>query len=158
MGTRSRARRNSCLAGLGLVRLRQPRSAAPVLLLAANDGSLIIIDGLQRGTRSFIPKSSSPDVMMAALQVILAGGTYVPASGLAHQRVPKDSRALTTRQREVLALLAQNRSNKEIADELGMSVNTVRVHVAAILKLLDAENRNEAARATLSLGLLGNSG
>lgn len=138
----------------GLTRLRQLRPAAPVVLLSANDSSPIIIDGLQRGARGFIPKSSSPDVMMAALQVILAGGTYVPAAGLAHQRVPQDSRALTARQREVLALLTQNRSNKEIADELGMRVNTVRVHVAAILKILAVENRNEAARAALSQGLL----
>lgn len=57
-------------------------------LLSANHGSLIIIDGLQRGTRGFIPKSSSPDVMPAAPRVILAGGTYVPASGLAHQGAP----------------------------------------------------------------------
>jgi len=88
MGARSRARRNSCLAGLGLMRLRQPRPAAPVVLLSANDSFPIIIDGLQRGARGFIPKSSIPDVMLAAPRVILAGGTYVPASGLAHQGAP----------------------------------------------------------------------
>jgi two-component system nitrate/nitrite response regulator NarL len=138
----------------GLVRLRQIRPTAPVVLLSANDSSHIIIDGLQRGARGFIPKSSSPDVMTAALQVILAGGTYVPAPDFARRAAPEENRALTARQREVLALLARNLTNKEIAATLGMRVNTVRVHVAAILKILDVENRNEAARAALSLGLL----
>jgi two-component system nitrate/nitrite response regulator NarL len=142
----------------GLVRLRQLRPAAPVVLLSANDSAHIIVDGLRRGARGFIPKSSSPDVMMAALQVILAGGTYVPAAGIARRTEPEDSRALTARQREVLELLARNRTNKEIAEELGMRVNTVRVHVAAILKALGVENRNEAARVALGLGLPGNGG
>lgn len=139
----------------GLLRLRQLRPSVPVVLLSANDSSHIIIEGLQRGARGFIPKSSSPDMMMAALRVVLAGGTYVPPLGLARRAETEDRRALTTRQREVLALLARNRSNKEIADALGMRVNTVRVHVAAILKALDVENRNDAARAALGLGLTG---
>lgn len=138
----------------GLVRLRELRPAAPVVLLSANDSSHIIIDGLQRGARGFIPKSSSPDAMTAALEVILAGGTYVPAPDFARRTLQEDNRTLTARQREVLALLAQNLTNKAIAETLGMRVNTVRVHVAAILKILDVENRNEAARAALSLGLL----
>jgi DNA-binding NarL/FixJ family response regulator len=70
-----------------------------------------------------------------------------------HVNPDGESRQLTSRQREVLALLTQNRSNKEIADALGMRVNTVRVHVAAILRMLGVENRTDAARAALRLGL-----
>lgn len=137
----------------GLQRLRQLRPDTPVVLLSANESSQIIVDSLRRGARGFIPKSLRPDVMATALQVVLAGGTYVPSLGAARRAPPTDaSPVLTARQREVLALLVQDRSNKEIAEALGMRVNTVRVHVAAILKVLGVDNRNEAARAALAVG------
>ena len=139
----------------GLVRLRQLCPTTPIVLMSANEHAHIIVDGIQRGAQGFIPKSSSPDVILAALQVILAGGTYVPASGVInHATAGEENGQLTARQLEVLQLLAQNRSNKEIADQLGMRVNTVRVHVAAILRALGVENRNDAARAALGLGLV----
>lgn len=138
----------------GLARLRQLCPAAPVVLLSANESTPAIVDGMRRGARGYIPKSSKPDVMVAALQVILAGGTYVPAGGVvSHVSGMDDSRVLTSRQREVLALLARNLSNREIAEALGMRVNTVRVHVAAIFRALGVDNRSDAARVALSLGL-----
>ena len=141
------------LSGLdGLVRLRELCPTTPVVLLSANENSHIILDGLRRGAQGYIPKSSSLDVMAEALQLILAGGIYVPTSGVAGRAEPPDEdRALTARQREVLALLVNNLSNKEIAQALDMRVNTVRVHVAAILKILNVENRNDAARVALGM-------
>lgn len=141
----------------GLARLRELCPTTPVVLLSANENSHIIVDGLRRGAQGFIPKSSGPDTMVAAIQVILAGGTYVPSVGMAPRAAePDENRALTARQREVLEMLVQGLSNKEISDALDMRVNTVRVHVAAILKILGVENRNDAARAALSLGLVAN--
>lgn len=138
----------------GLVRLRELCPTTPVALLSANENTHIILDGLRRGAQGFIPKSSSLDVMAGALQLILAGGIYVPMTGVVGRAEPPDeSRALTARQREVLALLVKNLSNKEIAQALDMRVNTVRVHVAAILKILDVENRNDAARVALGMGV-----
>lgn len=138
----------------GLVRLRGLCPATPVVLLSAKENSNIIVDGLRRGAQGFIPKSSSPAVMAEALQIILAGGTYVPTTGMAGRATDDDEgRVLTARQREVLELLVRDRSNKEIADALGMRVNTVRVHVAAILKALGVENRVDAARVAFSQGM-----
>jgi two-component system nitrate/nitrite response regulator NarL len=138
----------------GLVRLRALCPATPVVLMSANEGSAIILDGLRRGAQGFIPKSSSVDEMTAALQRVLEGGIYVPRNGMAGRAEPAcENRSLTARQREVLALLVKNRSNKEIAAALDMRVNTVRVHVAAILKILDVENRNDAARVALGMGV-----
>lgn len=144
----------------GLVRFRELCPTTPVVLLSANENSNIIVDGLRRGAHGFIPKSSSPEVMAAALQVILAGGTYLPAIGVMSRpaTVPDERCALTARQREVLALLVRELSNKEISEALGMRVNTVRVHVAAILRILGVENRNDAARTALSQGLVANAG
>lgn len=142
----------------GLVRLRELCPATPIVLLSANDSPQIIVEGIRRGAQGFIPKSSSPKVMAAALQVILAGGTYVPASSVLDPPAPADAASLTARQREVLALLAQNMSNKEVAAALGMRVNTVRVHVAAILRALGVEDRNAAVRTALGLGLVTHGG
>lgn len=142
------------ISGLdGLVRLRNLCPTTPIVLMSANENSQFIVDGMRRGAQGFIPKSASPEVMMAALQVILAGGTYVPAQGILHQGISlEERRDLTDRQREVLSLIARNLSNKEIAAALGMRVNTVRVHVAAILDALGVDNRVEAARVALSQG------
>lgn len=141
----------------GLTRLRTLWPTTPIVLLSANENPQMVIDGMNRGAQGFIPKSVSSEVMLAALQVVLAGGTYLPALGIVPTTAPPAERStLTARQREVLRLLQQNKSNKEIAEALGMRVNTVRVHVAAILKALGVENRTEAARAALRLGLLTN--
>lgn len=141
----------------GLLRLRTLCPTTPIVLLSANENSELIVDGLRRGAKGFIPKSSSPEVMTAALQVVLAGGTYLPLQGvLPDTPSVKESRHLTERQREVLALIAKDYSNKEIATQLGMRVNTVRVHVAAILDILDVSNRVEAARKAAVLGLASN--
>lgn len=144
----------------GLDALSQLRTLCPgasVVLVSANDNPQFVIEGIRRGAKGFIPKSASPEVTFAALQVVLAGGTYVPAFGVVSTPLSSEERGtLTARQQEVLQLLMQDKSNKEIAEMLGMRVNTVRVHVAAILRILGVESRVEAARAALSLGLVAN--
>jgi two-component system nitrate/nitrite response regulator NarL len=138
----------------GIVRFQQLCVNARIVLLSANDNSNFIVEGMRRGARGFIPKSASPEVVIAALQIVLGGGTYVPAAGVAREPKPgDDARPLTERQREVLQLLLHGKSNKEIADALGMRVNTVRVHVTAILKSLGVSNRSEAARTAFRVGL-----
>lgn len=145
------------MSGLeGLVRLKTLFPTTPVVLLSASENGQIIVEGMRRGAQGFIPKSCSPEVMSAALQVVLAGGTYMPALGVGELPSPEAAGDLTARQREVLQLLGRNMSNKEIAEVLGMRVNTVRVHVAAILRALDVDNRNEAVRAALGRGLMAN--
>jgi two-component system nitrate/nitrite response regulator NarL len=139
----------------GITRLRELCPTTPIVLLSANDNAQFVIEGIRRGAQGFIPKSANLEVISGALQVILAGGTYVPASGVLPDTAEPPG-ALTARQREVLTLLVENHSNKQIADALGMRVNTVRVHVAAILKILGVDNRVEAARAALSRGLITN--
>lgn len=139
----------------GLVQLRAQCPTTPIVLLSANDNPRMVMDGMRRGAQGFIPKSACPEVVIAALQVVLAGGTYLPARALAGPAPLDGPAVLTARQREVLALLVREQSNKEIADALGMRVNTVRVHVAAILDALGVDNRTEAARVALVQGTLG---
>lgn len=139
----------------GVLRFRSICPTSPIVLMSGNENSHLIVDGMRRGAKGFIPKSASPEVMTAALQLILAGGTYIPLQGvLSDMSFAEERRSLTERQREVLALIAQAHSNKEIATRLGMRVNTVRVHVAAILDALGVNNRVEAATVARMQGLV----
>jgi DNA-binding NarL/FixJ family response regulator len=137
----------------------------PVAVLSGSEDIAHMRKALDCGASGFIPKSSDRDLMLSALRLILAGGVYVPsdliqagaqaAEGLAP--AASDSArtvaTLTARQQEVLRLLVQGRSNKQIARELGVSQNTVKVHVAAILRSLGAANRTEAVALARDLEL-----
>jgi len=105
------------------------------------------------GARGYVPKTSSRELIGAAVELVVAGGEYYPDLG----RDPEPHRhgwteRLTPRQREILRLLAQGRTNGEIANELGVALPTVKLHVRGVLQAAQARNRTEAvvkARAEL---------
>lgn len=138
----------------GLVLMREHHPTVPVALLTGQEHPRFAAEAIRRGARGFIPKSSPAEILAAAIQLILAGGTYVPALPSSVPALGATaSRGLTARELEVLGLILQDLSNKEIAAALSLRVNTVRVHVASILRQLGVDDRQEAARVALSLGL-----
>jgi DNA-binding NarL/FixJ family response regulator len=109
------------------------------------------------GAAGFIPKSSPRDLIATALQVVFAGGIYVPRELLGEAEPARDRSAdhrgggddpfsgpLTQRQVEVLNLVADGKSNKQIAYELSISEMTVKAHVTAILRKLGVVSRAQA--------------
>ena len=102
---------------------------------------------------AYVPINAPRPVIQAAMQIVLAGGRYFPPELLLRSapsvRGTRDDSFfnLTPRQTEVLELMSAGSSNKAIARALGMSPGTVKVHVTAILKALNARNRTEAAIA-----------
>jgi DNA-binding NarL/FixJ family response regulator len=112
---------------------------------------------LAHGARGYIPTSVECEVAVAALRLIGAGGTFVPADALRSTAAKaddqpeggrqrrSDGRDLTPRELSVLDLLREGKPNKLIARQLDMQVNTVKVHVRNILKKLNAANRTHAA-------------
>jgi DNA-binding NarL/FixJ family response regulator len=144
----------------GLARLRDAVPAVPVVVLSANEESAKIRRAFAGGAMGYIPKSAGSDVILHALRLVLAGGMYVPANVVTRPATQSrhaqdlESTALTDRQQEVLNLLSQGLSNKEIAARLALAENTVRVHVAAILRLLGVKNRTEAGYQAVSRGLV----
>jgi DNA-binding NarL/FixJ family response regulator len=146
-----------------LMELRARLPSAVVVVLSASSESGTVAKALRLGAQGFIPKSAPYAVMIAAFQLVLAGGIYVPAEILAAVRdaVPDDllaaapsddgqdlgSLSLTERQREVLALLVQGKSNKLICRELQIAEPTVKNHITAILKALKVSSRTEAMAA-----------
>lgn len=102
---------------------------------------------LRAGARGFLPASYSLKVLIGALERVRTGGTYVPLTlteaGSTAEREPW--RVLTRRQCDVLALIAEGKANKLIADALNMSESTVKAHVKQIIRRLNVANRTQAA-------------
>jgi DNA-binding NarL/FixJ family response regulator len=107
---------------------------------------------LRSGARGFLPMSNSLKVLVAALERIRAGGTFVPlmlseskGNGAGREVEQSPRQLLTRRQRDVLSLISEGKSNKLIADALGMSESTVKAHVKQIIRRLHVVNRTQAA-------------
>lgn len=136
-----------------ILALRGRCPALPIIVLSACEDAAMVRRLLDAGVRGFISKTDSSDIMLAAVQLVLSGGIYVPPlvlwSDQATGSVPPAADAtglpdLTQRQIDVLRLLVRGHSNKVIARELAIGEGTVKVHVAAIFRALGARNRTEA--------------
>ncbi len=137
--------------------------AVPVVMLSGRQDPHTMRLALGRGAQGFIPKTEPRKVLAGALELVLAGGVYVPlavldAPAAALPVVPPDgppspsSLGLTERQVDVLALLMQGMNNKVICRALGLAEPTVKNHVSAILKVLGVASRTEAVLAVNRLG------
>lgn len=147
----------------GLQRLKDLLpDTVPIIVLSASDDRRHVLQAVNMGAAGFIPKTSSSRVMLSALKLVLSGGVYLPPALLDHANhgdgmgpMTNESTVsfLTPRQREVLTLLGQGKSNKEIARVLQLAEGTVKLHVTAILKALNVNNRTRAVVAASQLGL-----
>ena len=140
--------------GMGaLAALRAQYPALPVLVVSASENPEHVRAALTAGALGYVPKSAAPQTLLAALRMILAGEVYVPALMLDDAGSAPTPRGLTGRQRDVLRMLVQGRSNKEIGRALMLSEKTVKAHVTAVLRELEAVNRTEAAMRARQRGL-----
>ena len=133
-----------------------------IVMLSAHQEKSTITKALSLGAVGFVPKSASREVMLGAFRLIVAGGVYVPPEVLSVTPVAQPPArppacaaglGLTERQLEVLLLMMKGRSNKAICRALDIAEQTVKNHVTAILKALNASNRTEAVIAASALGL-----
>lgn len=111
---------------------------------------------VRAGANAFLSKVCSMEVLQQAIRTILAGGQPDPRWSFGSQtRSQREAAApeLTPRQLEVLALVCQGLSNKEISLRLGLSVITVKMHVSSVFRALGVLNRTQAALAARRLGL-----
>ncbi|WP_457422141.1 response regulator [Roseateles sp. P5_E7] len=129
-----------------LQQLRAEWPLLPVLLMSADTDPLLAMRALDEGAAGWLPKSADVGVLVGALELVLAGGCYLPPF-LLQRGTDLPDEALTQRQAEVLAELVKGRSNKEIARELGMGEPTVKGHLVTIFRILRVRNRAEAAMA-----------
>jgi DNA-binding NarL/FixJ family response regulator len=135
-----------------LTRLRREFPGVRFVVVSGSEDRQNVLDVLAAGGFGFIPKSLDPDAMVAAFRQVMEGGVYAPsllavgpqtqAGASASGGLTEDN--LTPRQGDVLHLLGMGRSNKEIARSLDISEGTVKIHLAAIFRLLNVRNRTEA--------------
>jgi DNA-binding NarL/FixJ family response regulator len=134
--------------------LRRRFPSTPVLVLSAQDDGETIGKVMAAGASGFVSKSASAEEFMAAVRIVLNGEIYLAPE---HQQLleridgnvsPVHSLArrhgLTAAQVRVLEILVAGQSNRQIAQVLGLSEGTVKIHVSAILKALHVTNRAEA--------------
>jgi DNA-binding NarL/FixJ family response regulator len=153
--------------------MRRRHPAVPVIVLSGTEDPAVMRAVIERGVLGFIPKAYSPEVMISAVRLVLAGGVYVPpmmlsavpagivagvpaAAAVRHPGGASPTldhlrNVLTDRQVEVLQLLSQGKPNKLIGRSLGISEGTVKIHLAAIFRALNVRNRTEAVVAAQAL-------
>lgn len=132
----------------GILSIRGLAPSTPVVVVSAVEDADTIRRAACFGVSGYIQKSSHGSVMHAALAKVLAGGTHFPqetGDGVAPGLLdPAELEMLTPRQMTVLRLLGEAKSNKQIAYELNISQETVKIHISAILRKLGASSRAQA--------------
>jgi DNA-binding NarL/FixJ family response regulator len=143
--------------GLALLQqLHREHLTLPVVVISGSDEADEALEAIRAGAVGYVPERSNLDTLVSALHLVLAGGIYVPPlKAAAAVAAPVATAAeiaatalaglpLTPRQKHVLSLMAQGLPNKSIARELNLSVDTVKDHVAAVLKALGVSSRTQA--------------
>jgi DNA-binding NarL/FixJ family response regulator len=142
----------------GLRWLRQNFPVMAVIIASGQEDAPTIRAVLATGARGFFPKSAAPELLLQAIRLVQAGGVYVPEGVMAdfQDGLPparSDTAGLTPRQLDVLQQLMRGLPNKLIARDLRLTEGTVKIHIAAILRMLQVRNRTEAVVRARSLGV-----
>jgi DNA-binding NarL/FixJ family response regulator len=145
-----------------LTELRERFPAVSVVVLSAAQERSNVVKALELGASGYIPKSAGRDVMLGAMQLVLAGGIYIPPQVLERDTSPEPPPAptsrqqielccstlgLTERQIDVLELVMQGKNNKTICRALNLAEPTVKNHVTAIIRAFKVTNRTEVVIA-----------
>ena len=164
---------------LGEFRAAYP--ALPVVVVSASERPSDVIRAVDLGAMGFVPKRASNETLFEALHLVLSGGIYIPTmtmgverperkvrgdtvpaalhgqadNGASGAEKPLDTLGLTPRQMDVLALLLKGYPNKLIARDLNVSVETVKDHVAAVLRTLGVASRTQAVLAVSQMSQRG---
>ncbi|WYK06180.1 response regulator transcription factor [Cereibacter sphaeroides f. sp. denitrificans] len=136
-----------------LERLVEMNKGRPVVLFASGAAPNVVIEALEKGAVGYVDKSQGARSLVNAINFILAGETYLPAFlRLTPRRKATDERGLTPKELQVLTGLTGGLMNKEIAQQLGITEVTVKMHVRAICAKLNVKNRTQAAMVASQFG------
>ena len=123
-------------------------------VLTTFDSDEDIFRALQAGAKAYFLKDAPRDDLLACVRSVYSGNTVIPPAIAAKLADRLSITALTSRELEVLRVMADGKSNKEIATILGITEGTVKSHVNAIMRKLDAGDRTHAVTAALKHGIL----
>jgi DNA-binding NarL/FixJ family response regulator len=138
-----------------LAEVHDIRPATRIAVMSTSSTRSDVLSCLSAGFHGFVPKLLSDEELLSAIEDLLSGRIYVPRwladDDISKPAIPPvmnfdlEALRLSRRQHEILPMLAQGMSNKEIARELSIAEGTSKIHTAALLRALGARNRTEAA-------------
>jgi DNA-binding NarL/FixJ family response regulator len=143
------------ISGLEAIRqIRQLRPNARIIVLTMFQGDEDIYCALQAGAATYLLKDVLTRDLVRTIREVHAGRCPIPPAVAAHLSAHPDHAALSPREVAVVELIAQGRRNKEIAGELGISVETTKVHVKKLLGKLAVRDRAAAVTVALRRGII----
>ncbi len=144
-------------------RIKEERPRTAVIMLTMHDNPAYLRDAVKAGAAGYLLKDVSKDELIDAVKQVATGGAFIESQmlkGMLSEMKPSSpamspaGKNLTKREREILALVAEGMSNREIAEKLVLSPETVKSHVAAILEKLNVSDRTQAAIYAVRNGLV----
>lgn len=137
-----------------IARLRKERQPARIVVLSNYQGSEDIYRALQAGAMAYLTKDVSGEEVINAIQSVSQYLRYLPRVALDRLAERMPAVELTPREREVLLCITQGRSNREIAEQLGIVEKTVRIHVSSMLEKIGVRDRTQATIYALQRGFV----
>ena len=148
------------------LQMKMPR--VKIIVLTVSDNEADLFAAMKFGARGYILKNTEPEELIQAISHVVRGGVIIspamatrlltefkdPAAGVVGKTSQEAGAVLSRREKEVLKLVAQGATNKEIADALFISENTVKTHLSRILEKLHLANRSQAAAYAVRRGLV----
>lgn len=135
-------------------RILEECPGARVLIFSSYSGDEDISRCLRAGAQAYLLKEMLRTELIEAIRAVLGGRRYLPRTVQQRLRERRAYKELTAREREILGLIAKGLRNREIAELLGTSEGTVRIHVSHILEKLNASDRTEAAVVAIERGIV----
>src|SRR5712692_5195454 len=143
-------------------KIKDERPRTAVIMVTMHDNPAYLRDAVRAGAAGYLLKDVSKEELVDAIRQVSTGGAFIESKllrGMLSEMkpagpVPSAAKNLTKREREILGLVAEGLSNREIADKLVLSPETVKSHVAAILEKLNVSDRTQAAIYAVRNGLV----
>ncbi len=137
-------------------RILAERPATRVVILTTYESDASILTAIEAGASGYLLKAAPPEELLAGIRSVAAGEVALAPSIAATlvRRVARPAVTLTAREAEVLALVAQGRSNPEIAADLFIGEATVKTHLLHVFEKLGVSDRTRAVTKAMELGLL----
>ena len=147
-----------------LAAIRRTRPSLRFIVIGPDDNDELVMDAIMAGARAYLDMAADPGLVREAIDVVVSGSIWAPRrllSKLVDRLLPSVDRTvngstphLTEREQEVLDLILQARSNREIARSLGIEERTVKAHVGRLMRKTGAENRIDLSMKALNGSLL----
>lgn len=150
-----------------LTAVREAFPGLPVIIFSADDSSATMVSAYEHGVQGYVAKNEGTDTLRQAIQIVLAGGIYMPAQvarmlGFEPRPLPVGAHAggasalpsLSPRQREVMHYLLKGMPNKVIARRLNMADGTVKSHLNTVYRLFGVNNRAQLILKAMQMGFI----